>query len=146
MKPDKIVNIHSHLARQTDKAERIRDLERHNVVKCCVAALPWPYLPPHRCHSGNDEVWKWMQECPERIVGLGAVDLTQEMDAPDAIGRLRDRGFQGLKFIDPSHPYDHDRYFPLYERAAELGMPILFHTGWLARSASSDLPACAAAI
>ena len=40
--------------------------------------------------------------------------------------RLRDQGFTGLKLEMPSHPYDHDRYMPIYERAEQLGMPILF--------------------
>lgn len=48
---------------------------------------------------------------------------------PSNIERLKDRGFFGLKATCPSRPYDHESYFPLYEKAAELSMPILFHTG-----------------
>lgn len=51
------------------------------------------------------------------------------LKGPDNIRRLKDRGFFGLKAIAPPLPYDHESYFPLYEQAAELGMPILFHTG-----------------
>ena len=33
-----------------------------------------------------------------------------------------------MKFITPYHPYDHDLYMPVYERAESLN-PVLFHTG-----------------
>ena len=34
-----------------------------------------------------------------------------------------------IKFIAPQRPYSDTRYFPLYERAQDLGMPGLFHLG-----------------
>lgn len=48
---------------------------------------------------------------------------------PEGIKELYDMGFQGLKAIYPLKPYDDLSYFPYYEKAAELKMPILFHTG-----------------
>ena len=57
---------------------------------------------------------------------FGYLDWTR---GPDNIARLKDRGFFGLKAIRPPLPYDHESWFVLYEKAAELRMPILFHTG-----------------
>lgn len=57
---------------------------------------------------------------------------------PDNIERLKDRGFFGLKAIRPPKPYNHDAYFPLYEKAAALGMPILFHTGVIGSSVKRE--------
>jgi len=45
------------------------------------------------------------------------------------VDRLKDKGFFGLKVYRPEKSYDASEYFPFYERAAKLGMPILFHTG-----------------
>jgi uncharacterized protein len=42
---------------------------------------------------------------------------------------LFDAGCVGIKFINPYHDYDDECYFPIYAKAEELGMPILFHTG-----------------
>ena len=46
--------------------------------------------------------------------------------------KFKEEGFYGLKFIAPSYDYDDERYFPIYERAEALNMPVLFHTGTLA--------------
>ena len=64
---------------------------------------------------------------PELIVPLAQIGLDE--DGPDTISALRERGFRGLKITMPSRDYDDQAYYPLYERAEELGMPILFHTG-----------------
>lgn len=64
---------------------------------------------------------------PDLIIPLAQVMLDE--DGPDTIARLRERGFRGLKTTMPRKDYDHEAYYPIYERAEELGMPILFHTG-----------------
>jgi len=69
---------------------------------------------------------------------MGNVELGVQMGTPDDVSRLKDLGFTGLKLEMPSHPYDHDRYMPIYERAEQLGMPILFHTGWVMRLGEHD--------
>jgi predicted TIM-barrel fold metal-dependent hydrolase len=52
----------------------------------------------------------------------------------DEINRLRDQGFRGLKLIRPRRAYDDPSYLPYYARAAELTLPILFHTGMVSRT------------
>ncbi len=64
---------------------------------------------------------------PDLVVPLAQIRLDE--DGPDILSRLRERGFRGLKITMPSRDYDDEAYFPLYERAEELEMPILFHTG-----------------
>ena len=67
----------------------------------------------------------------DRFIGFASVDPHH----PDAVGQLthaiRDLGLRGLK-LDPAlqefYPDDRKLY-PLYERAAELKIPILFHAG-----------------
>lgn len=64
------------------------------------------------------------------FIPYGRVDLSrpQEID----INKLFDIGSVGIKFICPYKDYDDECYFPLYEKAEELNMPILFHTGIIA--------------
>ena len=64
---------------------------------------------------------------PDLFIPLAQVFLDD--DGPDQISALHDRGFKGLKITGPSFNYDHEGYYPLYERCEELSMPILFHTG-----------------
>jgi predicted TIM-barrel fold metal-dependent hydrolase len=40
-------------------------------------------------------------------------------------------GCKGIKFIRPAAPYGDERYWPLYARLEELGVPAVFHTGYL---------------
>ena len=138
MRFGKCINIHAHLHSTWDIPAKVREWIADGAVKTCVLAEPSFWMPPNSTYLGNEDVLKWMREFPEIIVGMGAVELGQQMGAPDDIRRLKDLGFQGLKFDMPSHPYDHDRYFPLYAVAEELHLPILFHTGFVASLEVSD--------
>jgi len=65
---------------------------------------------------------------------MGCVDLRKNPDPPEKIDNLKEQGFAGLKVIYSYYPYNHEIYFPLYARAEKLGMPIIFHTGYLAQA------------
>lgn len=132
MKPEKIVNIHTHIHVHTDVRARVREWEKQGCVKWCALADCAFWQPPNSTYLGNDGILKYMREFPDVIVGMGSVELGVNMELPESIDRLKEQGFSGLKFEMPSHPYDDDRYMPLYERAMQLEMPILFHTGHVA--------------
>jgi predicted TIM-barrel fold metal-dependent hydrolase len=51
------------------------------------------------------------------------------VDGPEKIERARDQGFRMVKVSIPRIGYDDPTGFPLWERAAAHGMPVLFHTG-----------------
>ena len=76
-----------------------------------------------------DSVTAYMKAHPNRLVGLGQLDL----DAPDAmmtLDRFHRAGFRGLgELTKPQYAYDDRRYWPIYEHAESYGMIILFHTG-----------------
>nr|MDO8132701.1 amidohydrolase family protein [Candidatus Njordarchaeum guaymaensis] len=77
----------------------------------------------------DDIVMRVVQELPDRFVGLATVDPL-EKGAPDRLEEeIKDYGFKGLKLYALIGPYEDKRYYPLYERAEKLGVPILFHTG-----------------
>lgn len=65
------------------------------------------------------------------FIAFGFLDLDNAV--PDDISRLKDMGFVGLKPYKQLRPYSAPEYFPLYQRAQELNMPILFHTGLIAK-------------
>jgi hypothetical protein len=76
-----------------------------------------------------NSVTAYMKAHPNRIIGLGQLDL----DAPDAmmtVDRFHRAGFRGLgELTKPRYSYDDRRYWRIYERAESYGMIILFHTG-----------------
>ena len=128
MKPDKIINVHTHIHPDQDIDARVKLWRECNVRKVCVQVA---WLGDDEDHYDNDGVLEWMKKYPDIILGFAHVELGWEVDKPEKIDQLKEQGFTGLKFIKPVYNYDDERYFPLYERAEQLGMPILFHTGYL---------------
>lgn len=134
--PERIINVHAHLHHSQNIAERIKLWRVCNVRRVCVLCL-YPYVenPPMGGYYTNEDLRPLLKQYPDILVGMGALNLGRAPDGPGAIDRLKEWGFAGLKIIQSYYPYNHELYFPLYERAEQLGMPVFFHTGWLANGA-----------
>jgi predicted TIM-barrel fold metal-dependent hydrolase len=77
----------------------------------------------------NDELAAVIARYPDRFVGLAAL-APGEPGAPDELERcVRELGFRGAKINSHiGNTYlDHERYWPLLERAEALGVPIFLH-------------------
>jgi uncharacterized protein len=133
MDPKYIVNVHTHLRHGQDIAARVRLWRECNVRKVCILCSPeYPSDGPEKFGYTNTEFLPLLREYGDVMVGMGALNLFETPDPPEKVDQLKDLGFTGLKAISSSRPYNHEAYFALYARAEALGMPILFHTGWLA--------------
>ncbi|MCM8769642.1 MAG: amidohydrolase family protein [Candidatus Omnitrophica bacterium] len=127
----KIINVHGHLHGQCNLSSLVIEWEKEGVIKFCVLALGRQWQSEG--YWGNKQVLKAMKEFPEMIAGLGHIELGGPFsDQPEKVERLKEQGFSGLKFISPESPYNDERYFPFYEKAEKLGLPILFHVGIVA--------------
>ena len=62
---------------------------------------------------------------------LPSAHIDPEEIAPRELRQLHDLGYRGLKISGVRRPYDDYKYFPLYQVAEEVGLPILFHMGVL---------------
>lgn len=125
-----VIDIHTHWA----KVEQVQERR----------AL-WDSLGcRHICVSGNlRATCELMKQYGDYVIGFAY--LKMDGDRPgwwnpelplsavsvDEIDRYREQGFRALKVICTAKPYSHEEYYPYYERAEKLGMPILFHTGWV---------------
>jgi predicted TIM-barrel fold metal-dependent hydrolase len=94
-------------------------------VRVCVNSAGGAPEPLH------DAVQAMMRRFPDLVVGFGYIRLG--VDGPEVVEALHGRGFRGLKVIRPLASYDDKAYYPVYERAEALRLPILFHTGQLSR-------------
>ncbi|MEK6285695.1 MAG: amidohydrolase family protein [Acidobacteriota bacterium] len=85
-------------------------------------------LPP----LTNDEVADVVKKYPKQFVGFASVDPWKGKRAVAEMQRaISELGLIGAKFhpgIQAFYPND-SRFYPLYEKIAELGVPALFHTG-----------------
>ena len=71
---------------------------------------------------------------PGRLIGIGEMKL-DDPSALSLVDRFHATGFRGLgEITGPQYPYDDRRYWPIYERAAQYEMILLFHTGIVNRT------------
>ncbi|WP_219723283.1 amidohydrolase family protein [Bacillus sp. Marseille-P3661] len=85
-------------------------------------------LPP----VSNDHVAKAVKEHPDVFMGFASVDPWMGKLAIQEVERaVSELGLIGLKFQQAGqafYPNDH-RFYPIYEKCQELGIPVLFHMG-----------------
>lgn len=121
----RIIDMHQHIGGENTADALAATYKGLGVVKALLAGLP-----PSREPGNNEAVLEAWRKYPDLFMpyigfemdGMGLHDLD---DAKEA-------GFVGVKFIAPKKPYNDDAYFPVYGRAAALGMPVLFHLGIVA--------------
>lgn len=130
-----VIDMHNHLyTDERELPEFERAAEKCGFVKIVFQGLEWPGVN----FSRNAAIKKAMEMRPDLILGFGGINLWEEVN-PDRVDRLRDEGFCGLKFIIPPEPYNSERFYPYYERAEKLKMPILFHLGIVSSSGTEHV-------
>ena len=83
-----------------------------------------------RGFMGNDWLASLAGEFPGVLMGFGSVDPHSDA-AVKEMERCQDLGLKGLKFHPTMQQFDPGdrRFYPLWEKAEELGLILLFHTG-----------------
>lgn len=127
--PPRVFDVHVHYGRRPDEASgqspdfRIKMLahacDRLNIRKMALLG-----------RRGDDDYQTTLdayKTLPEIVIPMAHIEL--DVETADDVEQLRERGFVGLKITRPAFNYDDERYYPIYERAEALNMPILFHTG-----------------
>ena len=136
-----MINVHAHHRCDVDFEEHLADWTRDGADITCVACLGRDWQAAGYGMFTNDDLEPWLKKYPDRIIGMAFIETADPVDGADAVQCWYDRGFRGLKIICPDAPYHHEKYWPVYERAQELRMPILFHTGLVAGRRGSALNA-----
>ena len=121
----RIIDMHHHLFDAGPMDATAEEYGRLGVEKAVIAAVP-----PRRVPDSNRIALAAQKKYPDLFVPFVGFDL-DEMK-PGELKGFREEGFVGIKFIAPSKPYNDFSYFPVYEKARELGMPALFHLGIVA--------------
>lgn len=136
--PKHLINVHAHHSRGRDFEEHLQEWTEQGADLTCVACIGRDALGGAHDYFTNEDLAPWLRKYPDRIFGLAWLRPTGVTDGRGAVMRRRDEGFRGLKMICPDVPYDDPKYFPIYECAQSMGMPILFHTGWVATDPAAD--------
>jgi predicted TIM-barrel fold metal-dependent hydrolase len=103
-------------------------LDKHNVERAIV--FPNPNVGD-KYPRMNDHIAQSVKKHPQRLVGFGRVDPRRE-DAIEELARMKNHlGLAGLKlhpFVECFRP-DHPFFSKFFQKAHELKLPTLFHTG-----------------
>lgn len=93
------------------------------------------WAAPRNIMISNDEVAAFVAEAPDRLVGVGSVDISKPMQAVAEIRRcVRELGFRAIRVLPwlwECPPTDR-RFYPVYVACAEEGVPFctqIGHTG-----------------
>lgn len=115
-----IIDSHVHYSPSEDFLKRLfTECDRLKIDKVCLIGK-------------RDELLSAISFAPDRVIPLEHIRLGY--DGEQIVEEAKNSGMMGLKIINPAYNYDDERAFPIYEKAAELNMPILFHLGIVARN------------
>ena len=109
----------------------IEMMDRAGVDKMLISA----WQAPHRNLISNDEVAGFVDEAPDRLVGVGSVDISRPMEAVAEVRRcvreLKFKAIRVLPWLCEAPPTDR-RFYPVYVACTEEGVPFctqIGHTG-----------------
>lgn len=122
-------------------AASIKSMDEGGVDKALISSWHGPMGALIR----NREVYHWTQQFPDRLYGLGSVDLNSPMQAIDSLNKsVNDYGFKGLRIVQWlwDKPCTHPLYYPLYAECVRLDVPVCLQVGLTGplRSSQSGRP------
>jgi hypothetical protein len=119
----KIIDAHLHIYDEDGYTEKLlKVMDSCGIEKSCISGLGKRFG-----FVDNSGIEKVVKSYPDRFIG--AVYVRPGFDKADTIERGYDSGFKMVKVTLPAKGYESEEYFPLWQKAAELKMPVLFHTG-----------------
>jgi hypothetical protein len=83
-------------------------------------------------YAGNDYTADIVKRYPDRFMGFASVDPHKGKAAVIEMERsVKELGLRGLKLHPISQAFfpNDTRFYPLWQKCAELGVPVLFHSG-----------------
>lgn len=106
-------------------------MDQGGVAKSLISA----WVAPRNVMISNDEVAAFVAQAPERLIGVGSVDISNPMQAVRDIRRcITELGFKAIRVLPwlwELPPTDR-RFYPVYTACCELGVPFctqIGHTG-----------------
>lgn len=93
------------------------------------------WVAPRNVMISNDEVAGFVAKAPDRLVGVGSVDISKPMEAVREVRRcVKELGFKAIRILPwlwEAPPIDR-RFYPIYAACCDLGVPFctqIGHTG-----------------
>ncbi len=106
----------------------VASMDEAGVAKSLISA----WEGPQGSLISNDEVAGFVRQAPDRLAGVGSVDIRRPRDAVREIRRcVRELGFKGIRILPWlwELPPTHARFYPVYSECCELGVPFCTQVG-----------------
>jgi uncharacterized protein len=122
----RIIDSHAHLYNESGYVEGLlKAMDSAGIEKSCVSGLGELFG-----FVDDKQVLSAITTYPDRLVG--AVFIRPGVDGAEKIDWAYENGFKIIKVTLPKKGYEEPEYFELWEKADELQIPVLFHTGTVA--------------
>ena len=110
---------------------RISSMDANNIALQVISHAPTIQTSPWTCKCGNDELAKSMRKYPGRFAGFATLSMNTPDEAAKELERcVKDLGFVGALIgghTDDGKHYDGERFWPVWEKAECLDVPIYIH-------------------
>jgi len=113
----------------------VRDMDAAGIDKSVLLAVDWGlarYLSDLKLsvEEINRTYADAVKRHPQRLVAFAGIDPRRDKAVEIVERSLKEWGMKGIKFYTAAGFYPNDRVcYPIYEKALEYGVPVLFHTG-----------------
>lgn len=123
----RIIDAHNHLLAEPGFLDNmLRTMDACGIEKIGMSGLGDVFAG----FATNAEVKAAFDAHPDRVIGQ--VFVRPGADDPNLVYWGYNEGFRMVKVTAPTASYDDPAFYPIWERAQECGMPVLFHTGIIA--------------
>jgi predicted TIM-barrel fold metal-dependent hydrolase len=103
-------------------------MDAGGVSRSLISAWVWPKGEL----ISNDEVASFVRQAPDRLAGVGSIDISRPRDAVRELRRcVRELGFKAVRVLPWlwELPPTHARFYPIYAECCELGIPFCTQVG-----------------
>lgn len=110
--------------------ERLQDMKDGNISLQIVSHNPAVSYEADVCRKANDEIFEGCQSYKTSFAGFAVLPMTDPVAAADELTRcIKELGFVGALITNHANGcfYDGESYYPFWERAQELNVPIYLH-------------------
>jgi len=131
-----VIDVHSHMGpswygwwkNEVTEEEFIQTMDKHGIDKACVNYWAIQSDPD----TGNDYIAEFAKRYPDRIIGFACIIPRWYKTAVQEVERAaKQLNMKGLKLHPAANSYHANSplVFPVVEKAIELNLPMLFHSG-----------------
>jgi predicted TIM-barrel fold metal-dependent hydrolase len=113
----------------------VKDMDAAGIDKTVLLAIDWGLAhhlgePELSIEEINKIYVDALQKYPQRLIAFAGIDPRRNKAAEMVRRFLEEGGMKGIKLYPAAGFYPNDKTcYPVYEKALEYGVPVLFHTG-----------------